>query len=278
MIKLGYHPATWGKQDRVQAVWEAVDTIAEMGWDGFEFAGQGLSVYYDRPESCGDPLKAKGIELSTVYTGCSFADDEAIQTELGHVTEAADFCAALAVETILIDGGRNKDGPKTAGTEVDYQRVATAANRMGEIARERGRVCSWHQHWGSLFEYPDAFDRLMALTDPELVRFTPDTAQLTLGGFDLVDVFTRYLDRIHYVHFKDLDSDRRFIELGRGVVDFPPLWDILADAGYSGWIVVDLDYTSLSPAESCRINKEYLNDTLGILGERDRGAASADQA
>jgi len=272
IIKLGYHPATWGKRDRLPALWEAMDTIAEARWDGFEFAGRGLSVYYDRPEQFGGMLNAKGIELSTIYTGCSFADEEAIEAELGYVTDAADFCAALDVETILIDGGRKRDG---AGTEADYRRVAAAANRMGEIARERGRTCSWHQHWGTLFEYPDAFERLMALTDPELVRFTPDTAQLTLGDFDLVEVFTRYLDRIHYVHFKDLGPDRRFIELGRGVVDFPPVWRILADAGYSGWIVVDLDYTSLPPVESCRINKEYLNDALGILGERDRAAASS---
>lgn len=253
-------------------MWQAMDTIAELDWDGFEFAGRGLSVYYDRPEQFGGTLRAKGIELSTIYTGCSFAAEDAIEAELGYVTAAADFCAALGVETILIDGGRKGDG---AGTEEDYRRVAAAANRMGEIARERGRTCSWHQHWGTLFEYPDAFDRLMALTDPELVRFTPDTAQLTLGGFDLVHVFTRYLDRIHYVHFKDLGPDRRFIELGRGVVDLPPVWSILREAGYEGWIVVDLDYTSLPPAESCRINKEYLNEILGILGERDRGAASA---
>jgi inosose dehydratase len=252
-------------------MWRAVDTIAKVGWDGFEFAGRGLSPYYDRPEVFGATLKAKGVELSTIYTGCSFADEEAIEREMQAVTAAADFCAALGVQTILIDGGRKQDGE---GTEADYQRVAAAANRMGQIARERGLTCSWHQHWGTMFEYPDAFDRLMALTDPELVRFTPDTAQLTLGGFDLVKVFSRYLDRVHYVHFKDLDADRRFIELGRGVVDFPPVWEILAGANYSGWIVVDLDYTSLPPTESCRINKEYLNNELGILGERDRANAS----
>ncbi len=248
-------------------MWEAINTIAEVGWDGFEFAGRGLSVYYDRPEQFGGALKAKELELSTIYTGCSFANEEAIEAELAEVTAAADFCAALGVETILIDGGRKQDGQ---GTEADYQRVAAAANRMGEIARMRGLTCSWHQHWGTMFEYPDAFDRLMALTDPDLVRFTPDTAQLTLGGFNLVEVFTRYLDRIHYVHFKDVGPDRRFIELGRGVVDFSEVWEILSGADYSGWIVVDLDYTSLPPAESCRINKGYLNDTLGILGERDR--------
>ena len=253
----------------VLAMWEAMDTIAEMGWDGFEFAGRGLWVYYDRPEPFRGTLAAKGLELSSVYTACSFADQEAIETELRYVREAADFCAALGVETILIDGGRKTDA---AGTEADHRRVASAANRMGEMARERGCTCSWHQHWGTLFEYPEAFERLMALTDPQLVRFTPDTAQLTLGGFDLMEVFTRYLDRIHYVHFKDLGPDRRFTELGRGVVDFGGVWSILSEAGYSGWIVVDLDYTSLLPEESCRINKDYLNNTLGILGERDRAA------
>jgi hypothetical protein len=38
----------------------------------------------------------------------------------------------------------------------------------------------------------------------------------------------------------------------------------LQEAGSAGWIVVDLDYTDLDPARSCRINKSYLDDLLGI--------------
>jgi len=60
------------------------------------------------------------------------------------------------------------------------------------------------------------------------------------------------------VHFKDLAPDRGFVELGKGTIDFRPVWHLLRSHKYDGWIVVDLDYTRLEPAESCRLNRECL--------------------
>lgn len=59
----------------------------------------------------------------------------------------------------------------------DYHRVAEVANLVGSMAHDAGLVCSWHQHWGTLFEQPEAFDALTELADPELVKFCPDTAR-----------------------------------------------------------------------------------------------------
>jgi len=81
----------------------------------------------------------------------------------------------------------------------------------------------------------------------------------------MAEVFTEHLDRIAYVRFKDRGSNRRFIELGAGTIDSAPPWAMLQGRGYDGWIVVDLDYTSLPPAESCRANREYLR-ALGVPG------------
>ncbi len=259
--KLGYHPATFGRD--LEAFWTCARVSGRVGWDGLEYCGRGLEQYYGSPEPFARRLHDEGLELATIYTGCSFADGTAIREEQETVRRAADFCAAVGAEFLLIDGGRKRDG---GCTDRDIQGVARAANEMGEMARERGLTCCWHQHWGTMFEYPPAFHRLMQLTDPELVRFTPDTAQLALGGFDLPAVFEQYLERIAYVHFKDLDKNRRFIELGRGTVDFAPVWQILKRGGYNGWIVVDLDYTSLPPEESCEINFSFLRERLGING------------
>ena len=159
----------------------------------------------------------------------------------------------------MIDGGSKSE----AGvTDEQIQRAAAGADAMGKMCADAGLLCSWHQHWGTIFEYAEPFERLMALTDPALVKFTPDTAQLSLGDFDLPETFARHVERMVYVHFKDLGRDRRFTELGTGLVDFPALWEIMREAGFAGWIVVDLDYTDLDPAQSCRINKSYLDALL----------------
>lgn len=258
MPRFGFHPAIWQCGDSEERLWEAVADMAAAGWDGFEVAGPILRRYYDDPQPFVSRLADHGLQLSTVYSGLSFADAKTIQRELEAVTRTADFCQTVGVEVLLIDGGSKLHGQHHG--EPDYHRVAEGANKVGEMARERGLTCAWHQHWGTMFEFPPAFHRLMALTDPDLVKFCPDTAQLTLGLFDLPEVFGEYLDRIAYVHFKDLDANRRFIELGCGTIDFAPLWQLLQDSGYDGWIVVDLDYTSLAPADSCCANREYLLD------------------
>ena len=263
MPKLGFHPAIWQCGDSEDRFWQAVSDMAAAGWDGFEVAGPILERYYDDPAPFVSRMTDFGLALATVYSGCSFADAAALETELERVTRAADFCQAVGCEVLLIDGGTKLHGQHHG--EPDYQRVAAGANRMGEIARQRGLTCAWHQHWGTMFEFPPAFHRLMALTDPALVKFCPDTAQLSLGLFDLGEVFHEYIEQIAYVHFKDLGPDRRFIELGGGTIDFAPLWSLLQSREYGGWIVVDLDYTNLPPAESCRANRQYLSE-LGVRG------------
>jgi inosose dehydratase len=74
---------------------------------------------------------------------------------------------------------------------------------------------------------------------------------------DPVETLERYADRLDYVHFKDIDRavfDRvmgeriRFFDacgqgvmcpIGRGVIDYPAIRDLLTRIGYSGFITVE---------------------------------------
>jgi inosose dehydratase len=265
VIKLGYHPATFHGSGTGKML-TAVATISREGWDGFEYSARALEPYFPRPADLKGTLAATGLEISGLYYTCGFLDDAETEEWLSHGERVAEFCTAVGCHLILIDGGRKTEsGP----TDAQIARAAEGANAMGRLARRHGLLCSWHQHWGTIFEYQEPFERLLALTDPDLVKFTPDTAQLSLGDFDVPDIFRRHVGRMVYVHFKDLGEDRRFTELGTGIVDFPTVTAILRQADFSGWIVVDLDYTSLDPRESCRVNKAYLNGVLGLYGARD---------
>ena len=268
MIKLGYHPATWGR--RLEGLWAGVECMSACNWDGFEYCGDLVADWGASPHDFRRRLDEHDLELASVYVACGFTDAEEIASFHDRVSATARFCAEVGCEFVLIDGGKRRDDSRYS--DADFQRVADAANRAGELCREAGVRCSWHQHWGTMFEFQENFDRLMGMTDPELVGCTPDTAQHALGDFDIVPAVRKSADRIRYIHFKDLDRRRRFIELGRGVVDFWGCWQALQQHGFEGWIVVDLDYTSLDPDESCRINKTYLNEILGIRGKRDINA------
>ena len=262
MLKLAYHPATYLRQD--VPFEDALVDMSRTGWDGFEWYPRGLAPYYADPAAFKNQLGDLDIEVSGIYCSCGFKDDAETNAWRATIDETIPFAQAVGAEFIMLDGG-SRDLPQTPAS---IQRIADHANAVAAQVTEAGLGCTWHQHWGTLFQYPAEFHALMDATDPARIKCTPDTAQLALGGFDLPATFDRYVSRMAYVHFKDLDSDRKFIELGRGVIEFEPLAEALGGSSFSGWIVVDLDYTSLEPGESSRINLEYLHSTLGLIGRR----------
>jgi len=260
VIRLGYHPATFPGEgfDKLVA---SLPIICAEGWDGLEYSARVLEPWFERPDELRALLDDARLVFSGIYHPCGFRDDAEVAAWLEMGERLAGFCTAIGCGLIMIDGGA-KTGD---GGEAQIGRAAAGANEMGRLCAQNGLTCSWHQHWGTIFEYQEPFERLLTLTDPDLVRFTPDTAQLSLGDFDVPEVFSRHAERMVYVHFKDLGSDRRFTELGTGTVDFAGCWGTLRDAGFGGWIVVDLDYTALDPADSCRTNMAYLR-SLGVRG------------
>ncbi len=290
-MKLGYHLAPWVRDNHFENFHRALDEISLTGWDGLEFSGQWLVDNYGRrPGDLRDLLALHDLEIASAYFRPSYRRERRVQY-LELTRRVIDVAEAAGCENVLIDGGEPSGA---SATDEDYQRVAELANLVGSLVREAGLRCSWHQHWGTIFELPGPFDRLMALTDPDLVGFCPDTAQLTMGSFDLRATFQTYARRIGFIHFKDLDlnhdweitashggpsswtdtggyhvdSKWRFVELGRGVVDFAPLLAIVREAGYDGWILDDFDYSAYGAREASTTLLRYLRHALGIVGRR----------
>ena len=88
-----------------------------------------------------------------MYCPCGFRDDGEIAAWRDRVTRAAALGRAIGTEFILIDGG-DLELPQT-GASID--RIAACANEAGRVVRDAGLTCTWHQHWGTLFQYPAEF-------------------------------------------------------------------------------------------------------------------------
>ncbi|NLC27477.1 MAG: sugar phosphate isomerase/epimerase, partial [Campylobacteraceae bacterium] len=90
---------------------------------------------------------------------------------------------------------------------------------------------------------------------------------------DGVEAFKKYLDRIGYVHFKDVDPNAEeyekwpmnaFCELGIGHINFKGIYKVLKNGGYDGVICVELDHRRVCNYKSAMISRRYLHDVLGI--------------
>jgi inosose dehydratase len=95
------------------------------------------------------------------------------------------------------------------------------------------------------------------------IDFCPDTAHLVAGGGDPAALIRRYSNRLRHVHLKDVHPDPlRFLPLGEGDVDRAGVIGALREAGYDGWLIVELDSYDGDPREAAQRSKAHLDRLL----------------
>jgi len=265
-VKFGYVTNTWGgvvghpagvtsiKDSYYLAngsTEEALKDISSAGYVGFELFDGNLMQYIDRKEEFLKQINENSLKFVGVYTGGNFIYPGILEEEIAKIERVAAFASELGAEHLIIGGGAVRSG---GIEESDFEALASALDRIVEIAEKNNLIASYHPHLGTCVESPDQLDELMPLTK---INLCPDTAHIEAGGGDPVEVMRKYIDRIKYVHFKDFGNGE-FQPLGVGHQKFEEMAAILHEAGYEGWITVELD-SYLDPKEGAVISRKYLS-------------------
>src|SRR5215471_13217443 len=141
---------------------------------------------------------------------------------------------------------------RNVGTDAaTFKSMCECFNEIGRTAREMGFRAGLHNHMAQVVQNPDEIDRCMAMTDPELFYFSPDTAHLHLAGCDVAKTLEKHKHRLMLADYKDakrspsdtlasFDRNRMF-DLGEGWIDFPAWHRVLKSIAFKGWLVVDCD-------------------------------------
>ncbi|MGW3984559.1 sugar phosphate isomerase/epimerase family protein [Streptomyces mirabilis] len=270
-MRLGYHSITWGGvvghpvgvtsvKDLFYlaggSMEQAVRDIAAAGYEGTEMFDGNVAAYADQPDVLRRLLAETGLELVSVYTGGNFIYPDILPDELHRVRRAAELAALFGARQLVVGGGARR----AAGTaKEDYDRLAESLDRVTEIAEDHGLSACYHPHLTTIVESPEELDLLLSRTR---IGFCPDTAHLAAGGGDPAELIRRYPDRVRHVHLKDLRREPlEFLPLGQGELDFAEILRAVAETGYDGWLMVELDAYDGSPREAAQISKAYL-DTL----------------
>jgi inosose dehydratase len=162
--------------------------------------------------------------------------------------------------------------PQGGPSQEDLETTVRQVGELCELADVHGVIPCLHPHYNTIVERADEVAYVVNALDPSPLRLTLDTAHTVLGGMDPVATFTEYAERVAYVHMKDITSQRNpgepwswaFRELGRGIIDFPALVQVLADVGFAGVLCVELDHPRVSAYKSALISRQYLLDELGL--------------
>jgi inosose dehydratase len=151
--------------------------------------------------------------------------------------------------------------------EAAFRSMCECYNQLGLAAGEMGFRAGLHNHMGQMVQDEAEVDRCMAMTNPKLFSFSPDTAHLYLAKIDVVKTLAKYKDRLMMMDYKDARqvSDKlqdNIFDLGDGEIDFPGCHRVLKSMAYKGWICVDLDTARKGPRVSYERCGAYIVDKL----------------
>jgi sugar phosphate isomerase/epimerase len=150
----------------------------------------------------------------------------------------------------------------------DWKWNAAQLNRVGELARNAGVRCGYHNHNMEFRSYDGvvAFDELLRLTDPALVTIELDIAWVATAGVDPLHYLTKHADRVSLLHVKEVRKDLRVVrdrleaqttELGRGKIDWKKLFAAMDPAQIRHYFVEQENFDR-PPLEAVKISYDYL--------------------
>ena len=147
-----------------------------------------------------------------------------------------------------------------------------------------GMTLTMHHHMGTGVQTAEEIDRFMDIVDPEKVFLLFDSGHLTFAGIDPLPILKKYIGRIRHIHLKDVRLTIReraeregwsfltavrggvFTVPGDGDVDFAPLFDVIEESGYEGWVVVEAeqDPALANPFEYAKMARAYIREKTGL--------------
>ena len=201
----------------------------------------------------------RGLHVITIsFNGP--AHDPARRAEvIANARKAMEFLQRFGADRLVVFSPSRSAGV----TDAAFRTMCECYNQLGETAGEMGFRAGLHNHLGQFVQDTSEIDRCMALTDPKLFSFSPDTAHLHLAGVDVVKTIGKYRDRLMLLDYKDARQvgaklQDNIFDLGDGEIDFPSCHRILKSIAYKGWICVDLDTARKGPRYSYDRSGEYI--------------------
>lgn len=294
-IRIGNAPCSWGVEfagDPRNPSWETVlKECAEAGYKGIELGPVGFMP--EDPDTLGEALEKHDLDLIGGVIFRPYHDSDAWEDVLDATHRTAKALAAHGAEHLVIIDSISERRAPTAGRmheaeQMDAAEWAAYRDRIETSAKigteEYGLTVGIHAHAAGFMDFEPELERLLDEVDPALLKICFDTGHHVYAGFDPVAFMKRHVDRISYMHFKDIDPQVKedviakrtdfyeacgqgiFCYLGQGEVDFLSVRKVLLENGFTGWCTVEQDCDptlDVRPMDDARANREYL-ESIGF--------------
>lgn len=292
-VRLGIAPIAWTNDDmpdlgKENTFEQCVSEMALAGFTGSEVGGK----YPADTKVLKKALDLRGIQICNQWFSSFLISKPFEETEKEFI-KAADFLKEMGAKVIGVSEQSysiqgKMEQPVWEGKYVmndeEWKLLAEGLNKLGKIAKDKGMTLTFHHHMGTVVQTEEEIDRFMETVDPELVFLLFDSGHLSFAGIDPEKVLKRYVNRVKHVHLKDIREEMVkksknerwsflkgvregvFTVPGDGDVDFAPIFRILEDAGYEGWVVVEAeqDPAKANPLECAKKARAYIAEKTGL--------------
>ena len=280
----------WGKQ---RPYGEILDEMVQAGYSGTELGPYGFLP--TDPNELKNALAKRNLPLLGAFVGLPLARAAQHDAALQSVLEVARLLASAGAPYLVLADEMSPARMAVSGS-VDEARdgmnagawdgAARLLDRVARTGRELGLSSVFHHHAGTFIETPGEVERLLGMTDPQLLGLCLDTGHYFYGGGDPVDLARKHGARVRHLHLKDvrpsvlnqvrrekipyLDAVRMgvFCELGQGGVNLTGVIRELVSAGFDGWAVFEQDVDTTQPGcnalESATRSRSYLRKAAGL--------------
>ncbi len=268
-VKWGLGTNLWNYFPRVPFT-DILDVMRDTGFIGARITQfpQILKTYDITAAQMQKEAEKRGCQIVTISFNGDAHDPAKRAEVVDSAKRAMTFLKELGANHLVIFSPNRR----FAAAPKAFETMCGTFNAIGAAAREMGFYAGLHNHMGQIVQNPDEVDRCMAMTDPKLFYFSPDTAHLHLAGCDVVKTLEKHKARLMLADYKDANRlpntppdgfDRNSIfDLGGGEVDFPGAHRVLKSIGFKGWLIVDNDIAREGPRASYEACGKYVVNTL----------------
>ena len=230
--------------------------VAEIGFQVVEFAGYG-----DYPaRELKNVLDDLGLAVSSSHVNLSYLDPEKLKSQLAYQIEYNKEIGSGYIVTPYAPLDKMT-------TMTELQPFLDAFRYVGEECKRAGMGYAYHNHQFEFNKIDGKFilDHIFEAVGPELLQAELDLYWVKKAGLDPKSYLKQYKGRCPLVHVKDMTADERgfFAEVGRGIINYPPIFEIAEAIGIK-YYLVEQDQCERPPLESVKISMDYLK-SLGIV-------------
>ena len=293
-VKLCIAPFAWNNDDMPDLGKENTfeQCVSEMALAGFTGSEVG-NKYPKDPEVLKKALELRGVEICNQWFSSFLITKPFEEVEKEFRAQLA-FLKAMGAKVIgaseqsySVQGQLDTPifGHKYEMNDQEWDTFCTGMNKLGKIAKEEyGIALTFHHHMGTVVQSLAEVDRMMENTDPEYVSLLFDTGHFTYCGEDPLEVVKKYVHRIKHVHLKDIRPEvveqvkkenmsflagvraGAFTIPGDGCINYDPIFKVLEEAGYEGYMVVEAeqDPAKANPLEYAIRARKFIAEKTGL--------------